>query len=54
VRAAEPCQLYRVAAEPFLEAIRGGQASTSLVGMVDVRLFRSHPRLAVQPVPGPR
>lgn len=47
VRAAEPCSLYRVAAEPFLEAISGGQASSSLLTMANIRLYRSHSRLSV-------
>ncbi len=51
MRAAEECQLYRIAAEPFLEAVRDGQAPSSLVGLVGVRLYRSHPRLAVESVP---
>lgn len=46
VAAAEPSTLYRLPAEPFLDAIRGGQASGSLMGLVDVRLFRSHPHLS--------
>jgi len=47
VRAVDPCTLYRVAAEPFLEAVQGGRASTSLLAMADIRLTRSHPRLMV-------
>jgi len=51
VRAAEACQLYRVDAETFLDALSGYQPSPSLLGLVDVRLFRSHPRLAAPPPP---
>lgn len=42
VRAVEPCSLYRIAAEPFLEAVQGGRASSSLLAMANVRLTRSH------------
>ncbi len=42
VRAVEPCTLYRIAAEPFLEAVQGGRASSSLLAMANVRLTRSH------------
>jgi CRP-like cAMP-binding protein len=46
VRAIQPCTLYRIAAEPFLEAVQGGRASGSLLPMADIRLYRSHPRLS--------
>ncbi|MBA3248967.1 MAG: MFS transporter [Geodermatophilaceae bacterium] len=49
VVAAEACQLYRIDAETFLTAIQGGQASSSLLGLVDVRLFRSRSRLVPEP-----
>jgi len=45
VQAAEPCTLYRVAAEPFLAAVQGGRASGSLLSIVGTRLARSHPPL---------
>ncbi|MGI8693805.1 MAG: MFS transporter [Geodermatophilaceae bacterium] len=49
VRAVEPSTLYRVADGPFLEAVQGGRASSSLLAMSDSRLARSHPRLAADP-----
>ncbi len=51
VRTAEPCTLYRVAAEPFLEAVQGGRASNSLLAMANVRIARTHPRLSTADAP---
>lgn len=54
VTAAEPSTLYRLPAEAFLTAISSGQASSSLAGLMDVRLFRTHPQLAGTPTGTPQ
>ncbi|MBA2416102.1 MAG: MFS transporter [Geodermatophilaceae bacterium] len=51
VRTTEPSTLYRVAAEPFLEAVQGGRASSSLLAIANTRLARSHPRLSTESMP---
>ncbi|MGI8692038.1 MAG: hypothetical protein ACR2JK_03945 [Geodermatophilaceae bacterium] len=42
VRTAEPSTLYRIGAHPFLEAVKGGRVSASLLASADLRLGRRH------------
>lgn len=43
VRAIEPCRLYRIAGDDFLEALTASPPSTALVESARARLARSHP-----------
>jgi hypothetical protein len=46
VRTNEPCVLWRVAGEDFLDAVQANMASASLLGTAFMRLSRTHPHLA--------
>jgi MFS family permease len=48
VRTTEPCVLWRLSAEAFLDAVQTHSASTSLLGVASSRLGRTHPPLAVE------
>jgi MFS family permease len=49
VRTTEPCVLWRLSGEDFLDAVQANSASTSLLGVAFSRLSRTHPRLAAEP-----
>ncbi|MEY2452317.1 MAG: hypothetical protein QOD92_1891 [Acidimicrobiaceae bacterium] len=49
VRTVEPCVLWRLSGEDFLDAVQANAASTSLLGVAFSRLSRTHPRLADAP-----
>lgn len=52
VRTAEPATLYRIGADPFLEAVQGGRVSASLLASADLRLGRRHFRHTSASTPG--
>lgn len=49
VRTTQPCVLWEVSGEEFLDAVQAGSASISLRGITMVRLARTHPDLAARP-----
>lgn len=48
VRTNEPCVLWKVSGEDFLDAVQANTASASLLGTAFNRLSRTHPHLAAQ------
>jgi CRP-like cAMP-binding protein/predicted MFS family arabinose efflux permease len=47
VRTTEPCVLWKLSGEDFLDAVQANTASASLLGTAFARLSRTHPHLAV-------
>ncbi|MGH8940899.1 MAG: cyclic nucleotide-binding domain-containing protein, partial [Actinomycetes bacterium] len=50
VTAIEPVTLWRLPGQEFLDALQDSSASTSLLQTSAMRLARTHPRLAEEPV----
>lgn len=43
VRATQPCLLYRISGDEFLQSMTAGSLSPSALGLAEVRLARTHP-----------